>query len=182
MTPSSPSSVPMKNNPGNGGFTYLMTLMLVVIMGIMLGMVGQSWKTVMKREREEELIYRGLQIRDAIKDWNDKENKKNPPPTKLTELKHLVQDPRVASVKRRLRREYTDPITGKEWNLIMDPVLGIVGVASTSTEKPLKTGGFPDDLKELTEKQKYSDWKFIYQQNRPGTQPSSPAPRGSNGP
>lgn len=165
----------MKSDPGNGGFTYLMTLMLVVIMGIMLGMVGQSWRTVMKREREEELIYRGVQIRDAIKDWNDKDNKKNPPPTKLNELKQLVQDNRVVSGKRRLRREYKDPITGKDFNLIMDPLLGIVGVASTSSDKPLKTGGFPDDLKDLTEKQKYSDWKFIYQQNKPGTQPKSPA-------
>ena len=67
MTPFSTSSEPMKKNrsaqihgmaalasrPLNDrGFTYLMALMIIMVMGIMLGMVGQSWKTIMQRERE----------------------------------------------------------------------------------------------------------------------------------
>lgn len=151
----------MKNKLNRNGFTYLMALMLIMIMGVMLGVVGQSWKTIMQREREEELIFRGRQIKSAIEDWNNTKNKQNHPPTKLNELEHLVKDPRVPSVKRRLRRIYKDPMTDKEWNLIIDPVKGIIGVASTSQAKPLKTGGFPDDLKDLTEKQKYSDWLFM---------------------
>lgn len=143
------------------GFTYLMALMLIMIMGIMLSMVGQSWKITIQREREEELIFRGCQIRDAITRWY------TPRPgqqaaTPLRELKDLLEDPRTASKVRYLRKLYLDPVTGKEWTVISDPNRGIIGVASTSQAKPLKIGGFPEDLKDFTEKQKYSDWKFLY--------------------
>lgn len=53
----------------NNGFTYIGTLTIVVIMGIMLGMVGQSWKTIKDREREKEFLFRGMQIKEAIENW-----------------------------------------------------------------------------------------------------------------
>ena len=145
----------------NKGFTYLIALMLIMIMGIMLGMVGQSWKTIVKREKEEELIFRGCQIRDAITRWYTPRPGQHQP-TPLRDLKDLLQDPRSLTNVRYLRRMYTDPMTGKEWAIINDPNKGIQGVASTSGDKPLKTGGFPDDLQDFIEKQKYSDWKFMY--------------------
>ena len=151
----------MINSPGNQGFTYIATLMIVMVMGIMLGVVGQSWKTAMLREREEELIFRGTQYKDAITRWN------KPRPgqhiaTPLRDLKDLLQDPRSPQTTKYLRKLYQDPVTGKEWNVIKDPVRGIVGVASTSDAAPLKKGGFPDDLKELSDKQKYSEWQFVF--------------------
>lgn len=48
------------------GFTYLAVLTIVIIMGIMLAMVGQSWKTITQRELEEELLYRGNQVADVV--------------------------------------------------------------------------------------------------------------------
>ncbi|MBT1072489.1 type II secretion system protein [Pelotalea chapellei] len=155
----------MENKLDNKGFTYLMALMLIMIMGIMMGMVGQSWKTIIQREREEELLFRGVQIRDAIARWyKPRTSGTSAPrqPTPLWELKDLLDDPSTPSTDPYLRKLYLDPITGKEWEVIKDPNKGIVGVASTSPAKPLKIGGFPDDLKDFTEKQKYSDWKFIY--------------------
>jgi len=93
------------------GFTYIAALVLVVVMGIMLGAVGQSVKVIMKREREKELIFRGLQYRDAIERWS----KKGVP---LKDLKDLVE-PTVSnnmdrSKDRLLRKLYKDPITGKD--------------------------------------------------------------------
>lgn len=138
---------------------------MVVIMGIMLGAVGQSWRTVMKREREEELFFRAGQIREAIIRWNNpKRAGVQHYKTPLRDLKDLLKDPRSMAKVRYLRRLYTDPITGKEWKVIQDPggVLGIIGVASTSDEEPLRKGGFPEEYAEFEGKTKYSEWEFVY--------------------
>jgi type II secretory pathway pseudopilin PulG len=162
----------MRNNPGCRGFTYLAALMVVVIMGIMLGVAGQSWKTVMRREREAELIFRGVQYRDAIARWY-----KEHPDRPLQDLNNLLQDPLKTTNFKYLRRLYTDPMTGKEWNVVKDPALGISGVFSASQDQPYKTGNFPDDLQDLAGKTKYSDWQFIYKP--PATQPGTGATPGN---
>ena len=151
----------MKNRLTRNGFTYLTALLLVMLMGIMLGAVGQSWKTIMQREREEELLFRGSQYKEAIARWY------KPRPgqhiaTPLRDLKDLLQDPRSLTTVRYLRRLYPDPLTGKDWNVIADPVKGITGVASSSTEKPLKIGNFPDTLTDLAGKESYAEWQFVY--------------------
>jgi type II secretory pathway pseudopilin PulG len=143
------------------GFTYLMALILIVIMGIMLGAVGQTWQTTMKREREAELLFRGSQIKAAITTWHTP-GKGRPPSSPLTDLKQLLEDPRTVDKVRYLRKLYTDPITGKEWGVVKDAQRGITGVFSSSDEKPLKVDNFPDDLKDLAGKEKYSDWRFVY--------------------
>jgi type II secretory pathway pseudopilin PulG len=162
----------MAANPlkSSDGFTYLMALVIVVIMGIMLGGIGQSWQRVMKREREEELLFRGSQIRDAIARWN-KPRPGQHVATPLKDMQHLLSDPRSLSNVRYLRRLYTDPVTGKEWVLITNPVKGIIGVASSSEEAPLKQANFPDELKDFEGKTKYSDWLFVYGP-QPPPQPS----------
>ena len=53
------------------GFTFLAALFIMMIMGIMLGMMGETWSMIMRRDREEELLFRGKQIKDAIKRFND---------------------------------------------------------------------------------------------------------------
>jgi len=155
------------------GFTYIAALVMVVIMGIMQGAIGQLMSTIMKREREKELIFRGLQYRDAIERWS----KKGVP---LKDLKDLVE-PTVSSnldrsKDRLLRKLYKDPITGKEWKTLPnppDPIQGIYGVASTSSEEPFKQGNFPEVIKNFEGKKKYSDWEFIYRK--------TPAPANQSG-
>jgi type II secretory pathway pseudopilin PulG len=151
----------MRPRLNNGGFTYLMALMIIMIMGIMLGAVGQSWKTMMQREREEELLFRGAQIKNAITRWYTPRGAQ-PPATPLRDLKDLLRDPRSTTTFRYLRRLYTDPITGKEWTIISDANKGIIGVVSSSPLTPLKKDGFPDDLPDFAGKQHYSDWRFVY--------------------
>lgn len=152
------------------GFTYIAALVMVVIMGIMLGVTGQSMRVVMKREREKELIFRGLQYRDAIERWT----KKGMMP--LLDLNHLLKDPRTATGEKHLRQLYKDPVTGGEWKILKDPQLGIYGVASTSDEEPLKQGNFPDVIKKFEEKKKYSEWEFVFKRQvgaAAGTQPAN---------
>jgi type II secretory pathway pseudopilin PulG len=159
----------MISSLNRNGFTYLTALLLVMVMGVMLGAVGQSWKTVMQREREEELLFRGMQYRDAITRWYKPQlGQGQHVATPLRDLKDLLQDPRSLTTVRYLRRLYSDPFTGKEWSVITDPSKGISGVFSASTEKPMKIGGFPDDLSDFAGKETYADWKFIYNQ-QPGT-------------
>jgi type II secretory pathway pseudopilin PulG len=145
------------------GFTYIAALVMVVIIGIMLGAISQSVTVIMKREREKELIFRGLQYRDAIERWS----KKGVP---LKDLKDLVE-PTVssnvsASKDRLLRKLYSDPMTADgKWKTLPsppDPIQGIYGVASSSSEEPFKQGNFPEVIKNFEGKKKYSDWEFIY--------------------
>lgn len=143
----------------NRGFTYIAALMIIIIMGIMLGAAGQSWRTIMQREREEELIFRGQQFKAALERWH-KQLPGKPPPRPLNELKDLLKDPNSLEKVRYLRRLYLDPITGKEWNVVKDPVKGVVAVFSSSEEEPLKKANFPKGLETFEGKTKYSDWQF----------------------
>ena len=54
---------------GPQGFTYISALVFVAIMGIALSTAGGFWSTVMKREREQELLFRGDQILRAIESY-----------------------------------------------------------------------------------------------------------------
>lgn len=153
------------------GFTYMLALVIIMISGIMLGMAGQSWQQVIKREKEAELIFRGTQIRDAITRWY-KAPRAQQVSTPLNELKDLLEDPRSLTKARYLRRLYKDPVTGGDWGIIRDSNKGIIGVYSQSIDKPLKTGGFPDDMADFADKTRYSDWKFIYTTQ---TQSATPA-------
>ena len=165
-----------------GGFTYLAAIVLVMIMGIMLGIMGETWQMMMKREKEEELLFRGDQIRYGIERWNTPKPGQNIS-TPLQDLKDLLKDPRSLANMRYLRRLYTDPITGKDWTLIKDPVRGVIGVASPSEAEPVKKANFPivneklpdgvnyrpDIYKSFEGKKKYSDWQFVYGQVAPAT-------------
>lgn len=149
-----------------GGFTYLAALFMIMIMGIMLGMVGQSWSALMKREKEEELFFRGSQYKNAITNWYKPAPGKHVA-TAPKELRDLLKDPRSLQISRYLRRLYDDPITGKEWKVITGPVkgtamIGIIGVASTSDAEPLKQGNFSKEYESFNGKKKYSEWEFKY--------------------
>lgn len=138
------------------GFTMILVMTLVVILGVMLGMTGRSWRMIMKREREKELLFRGSQIKEAIESYQ-----RQKVVTPLNDLNDLVKlrNPGV----RHLRRLYTDPMTGKaDWRLIRDKNRGIIGVASTSTEEPVKVS-FTNisSLAAFTGKKKYSEWEFV---------------------
>jgi type II secretory pathway pseudopilin PulG len=157
----------------SSGFTLIAVMALVVIMGIMAGAAVQNWQRFMKREREEELLFRGTQYMSALKRWYNPNPPKVPkgapqPPLAATstrplrDLKYLLADPNTPETVRYLRRLYTDPVTGKDFVPILDASQAIVGVKSTSDLEPLKKGNFPDELQGLNDKKKYSEWEFVY--------------------
>ena len=138
------------------GFTMIVVMAVVVILGITLGVTGHSWRLLMKREREKELLFRGSQIKEAIECYR-RQNVVMP----LDSLDDLVSVRRNPPI-RRLRRLYEDPMTGKaDWRLIKDQY-GICGVASASDEKPLKVSfSNISSLSGFEGAQKYSEWEFV---------------------
>lgn len=132
-------------------------LILMVVTGIALIGVSRSWRTVMQREQEAELLFRGNQIRKGIESYYKAGN--NYP----AELADLLKDPRSLAVRRHLRKPYPDPFArdGK-WALIRDTNGRLIGVHSNSNGKPLKTGNFSEENTRFRNQTKYSDWKFIY--------------------
>jgi type II secretory pathway pseudopilin PulG len=185
------SLTPLKSS---SGFTYIAALVMVVIMGIMGSQASQIWVTRMQREREVELIFRGTQVRDALRRWYsckivDGKEAPLPPGTAKRgsppELKALVNGSDGPAKAHFLRpSNLIDPITGKDWGLVKDAGQRIIGVASTSEAAPLKQDNFPFELHpdDFKAKKKYSDWQFIYNRIAPpyatGAQPIKP-PTGS---
>lgn len=153
------------------GFTYLVVLLAVVLIGIMLGAIGTSWQLTMQREREEELLFRGMQIQDAIGRWHQPQgNAQQHVATPLNDLKDLLRDPRTPATVRYLRKLYRDPMTNQDWTLIREPARGIVGVASSSTERVIKKDNFPDQLQDLVNKERYEQWLFVYKPTQKAVQ------------
>lgn len=162
----------------SGGFTFLFALLAVVIMGIMQGLAGASWRQVMQREREEELLFRGLQIQEAITRWHQPQpGVQRQVAMPLNDLKDLLEDPRTPGRVRHLRRLYRDPMTNREFSVIREPNRGIVGVVSTSSSETIKKDNFPEPLQDLAGQQYYNQWKFVYkpQQKQPQGQQQTPA-------
>src|SRR5512137_1780554 len=99
------------------GVTFLMAMFIISIMGIMLGMTGQSWKTIMQREREKELLFRGSQIKEAIENWYDpnysvngvKWGANHP----LMKLEDLLQNPYSLTPLRYLPQSYETKLDDK---------------------------------------------------------------------
>lgn len=152
------------------GFTFVAALFMVAIMGVLLGAVGQSVSVIMKREREKELIFRGLQYRDAIERWNKK-------PLPLKDIKRLLNDP-LNVPNGGLRKLYKDPMTGEDFKVLEDKQFGIYGVVSKSSKESYKQSNFPEALKGFEGKKKYSEWEFVFKKvpaTVPGTPPMNPA-------
>jgi Tfp pilus assembly protein PilE len=173
----------------SAGFTYIAALVMVVIVGIMAAKAVTVWSTYMQREREAELIYKGIQIRDGmrrfygmtVRPYGSYVAPGAPPvvPAPVTkpnfakqfnELKDLVQATDTAGKKHYVRQSdllVKDPASGKvmEWAFYKDPSSGmkITGVFLPSEGAPIKQGNFPLGLHpdDFKEKKKYSDWVFI---------------------
>lgn len=173
----------MKIIVNQNGFTYILALTIVMIMGIMLGMVGQSWKTIAQRELEEELIYRGDQVAEIIYQELLCKNA-TPLPSNLwpihspngTVLDDLVigKEERCANGttrKFRLRASATlDPMTDTPWRMIspLEDPTRFSGVASNSTKEPFRKSfkGIYDSYL-LDNLYKYSDWSFTWELKQP---------------
>jgi type II secretory pathway pseudopilin PulG len=89
------------------GFALVALMATVAVMLIMMAAAVPSWRYVMKDDREQELIFRGGEIADAIVRYQRKNGNALPPSFEV-----LVKG-------RYLRREYKDPMTKSgKWRIL----------------------------------------------------------------
>lgn len=139
------------------GFTYVVLLVAILIMGIMAEVLVQSASIKKQREREQELLYTGEAYYHAIKAYYLSSSVRKYPKN----IESLLMDNRFA-YRRHLRQAYKDPLTGGEWKLIRNTRGGIVGVSSKSRDKPLKQDNFTPPFSHFSHSEHYSDWRFVY--------------------
>jgi type II secretory pathway pseudopilin PulG len=143
------------------GFTYVGLLAILVIIGISLGAAGKYWQNVMMREKEEELLFRGDQYKQAIERYYSAVPGRPQYPRSIDDL---LQDSRTSGGKRYLRQRYKDPMTGEDFVVIENVDASgkhMIGVRSSSDKTPLKQANFPDAYQDFAGKGKYSDWQFM---------------------
>ena len=124
------------------GFTYVLLLFSVALMGAGLAALGTQWQVAAQREREAELLFRGLQIRDALQRYHALTPAgARPLPLALDEL---LVDQRALAPRHHLRRLYADPFSGQaDWALLRLADGGIVGVHSRSQRTALRRHDLP---------------------------------------
>src|SRR3990172_7233078 len=131
--PMRPGRLAMLRN--QSGFTYLGLLFVVAMAGVALAATGMLWSTQRQREREQELLFVGNQIRQAIGSYYERSPglvKRYP-----AKLDDLLKDNRFINVQRHLRQHYVDPLTdSQEWGLVTAPEGGVMGVYSLATGTP----------------------------------------------
>lgn len=165
-----------KSKRSSAGFTYVMVLVAVVVIGLMAGVGSALSSRAVKADREQELLFRGLAYKEAIRRYYAVSK------TFPRALDDLLKDPRFAN-HRYLRAAYPDPmgVGKKEWTLVRAPDGGIAGVASASQAIPLKQANFPVGLETFQGAKTYADWIFQYvpmpaPSSTPGI-PSAPSAR-----
>lgn len=173
----------MKIITNQNGFTYILALTIVIIMGIMLGMVGQSWQKIKQRELEEEMIFRGDQVAEIIYQGLLCKNAKpeypaanqllwpidSPSGTVLDALVNGKEDlcTNGTTKKFRLRPSATlDPTSGRQWQIV-NPIgdnTRFAGVVSDSSDEPLRQKfSSTYDSQLLDDKKHYNEWQFTWE-------------------
>lgn len=140
--------------------TLFTVLFAVVVIGLLLGLAGRTWTEVMQREREDELLFRGDQYRNAIQAYYEK----GPGGVGIlpTELKQLIEDKRQTNTVRHIRKLWPEPFSGGEWELIIEEPNRIRGVRSSSPLTPFRQDGFDEAHETFKGATAYNQWEFIY--------------------
>lgn len=144
-----------------GGFVYVGLLVAVALVASGAAAFLTYYSESARREREAELLRIGAEMVRAIQSYYES----SPGTVKQypRELKDLLDDPRVVSLRRHLRRVHTDPMTGVAmWGLVEAPAGGIMGIYSQSLRQPLKQAGFPPWVLVRAQPGRYSDLRFVY--------------------
>ena len=162
------------------GFTYLLVLMLIALIGMGLAAAGTLWRTESQRGHEADLLFVGDQYRQAIRSYYELD----PVQPRLPQtIDDLLEDNRRPNIVRHLRRAYRDPLTGGEFALIRDPeTKGIVGVYSPAPGQPFKIEGFSVKDEAFKNAKSYTEWRFVIAlpSRAPAAQPSPKKPLGSS--
>jgi type II secretory pathway pseudopilin PulG len=102
-----------------GGYTLVILVVAIAVLGILLAAALPSWSGAIRRERERELIFRGMQYAEAIRVFQERNGRL---PISLDEL--------IQTRPRSIRKLWKDPMTKDgRWQLVVTP-----------TEAPIQPG------------------------------------------
>jgi type II secretory pathway pseudopilin PulG len=90
------------------GYILLMLMLFITLLAIAAGVVAPSIAFRVKRDREEEMIHRGVQYSRALRRFVKKTGRY---PSRIEELENTNNI-------RFLRKRYKDPVTGKDFKLL----------------------------------------------------------------
>ncbi|RZI81549.1 MAG: type II secretion system protein [Rubrivivax sp.] len=160
--------------PKHRGFTLLVMLGLLALLGVGLGSAGQAWSERVRRERESEWLRIGELYAQAIESYVSK----SPGSLKVgpVSLNELVLDTRFVGLMRHLRRTYADPMQPNQgWKLLRDGQARIVGVYSDARGEPFLARPLPNSrLQARPGAPGFARWAFVA---RPVANPSLSALR-----
>jgi len=149
------------------GYAMVGVLVGIALMSLSLSIALPVWRTMILREQEAELLWRGQQYDRALQLYRRKTAAPGPP-----NLDVLVKE-------RYLRKKYRDPIAKDDFELVplgapnapgaRQPQRGfgqlIGGVRSKSKKKSLKV---------VNGRTTYHEWQFAYEPFQIGGQPTAP--------
>lgn len=141
------------------GFSYLMVMIAITLMGLAMTVAARQWKTMVQRELETDLLAKGIEIQSALALYSatTKAGRVLPGEVYPQTLAELTRPPKPF-----LRKVYLDPVGRGEWELLRAPTGGIMGVRSKSRQKPIKQGNFPLAVRHFEGKPTHYDWVFQY--------------------
>jgi hypothetical protein len=139
------------------GVTYLMLMFAIVLIGIATTAAAKQWKTTVQREREIDLLAKGIEIQNALALYSatKKAGRVMPGEVYPQTLADLTRLPKPF-----LRKVYLDPMGRGEWEYLRAPTGGIMGVRSTSRAKPFRQRNFPLAVRHFEGRPTYHDWTF----------------------
>jgi type II secretory pathway pseudopilin PulG len=125
------------------GYILMTLLLIMALMAIAATVIVSSITFEIRRDKEEEMIHRGVQYSRAIRAYYKKFNRY---PAKIEDLENTNQ-------MRFLRRRYKDPLTGKDFKILhygeakmASNALSGAGIAGASTIGPNGTLNGPGGL------------------------------------
>lgn len=92
-----------------GGYNLVILVMTITVLNIMVAAALPQWSSVLRRHKEAELIFRGLQYAEAIRVFQTRFNR---PPVRLQEL--------IETKPRSIRKLWENPMSEDgSWGLIL---------------------------------------------------------------
>ena len=151
-------------NRREDGFSYVMLMTVIVLMGVAMSVAARQWKTMVQRELEADLLAKGIEIQRALAFYSTSMKAGRVVPGEMypKTLADLTRQPKPF-----LRKLYLDPVSRAEWELVRAPSGGIMGVRSKSRSKPIKQRDFPLAVRHFDGKPTYYDW--VFQHPNPST-------------
>jgi type II secretory pathway pseudopilin PulG len=155
------------------GYNMVILVMVITLMNIALAVTLPAWSTAIRREKEEELIFRGLQYAEAIRVFRNRFQRL---PMRLEEL--------VEVKPRCIRQLWKDPMTESgKWQLLFEgqvtPPGGLQALPGTDAEEPepgqlggpqgpvnlgpikgVRSSSSKEAILKFNNQQSYNQWEF----------------------